>query len=192
MPRKKMKKTDRPKVIKTVSFEADEVESLKEELEKERKTSEEYLFKLKYLQADFENYKKRVNREIGDAITFGNQKLITELLTVLDELEYAITAGKNSDNKDALLHGVEITLKKLYGLLEKEGLSKIETVGKTFNPLTHEVVQRVSGNDDEELILEEIRVGFTLKGKVIRPSLVTIAYQPSTDSNFSIKGEKNE
>jgi molecular chaperone GrpE len=168
------------------------VESLKEELEKERKTSEEYLFKLKYLQADFENYKKRVNREIGDAITFGNQKLITELLTVLDELEYAITAGKNSDNKDALLHGVEITLKKLYGLLEKEGLSKIETVGKTFNPLTHEVVQRVSGNDDEELILEEIRVGFTLKGKVIRPSLVTIAYQPSTDSNFSIKGEKNE
>ena len=176
----------------TAEVNIDEVESLKGELEKERKTSEEHLNKLKYLQADFENYKKRVNREIGDAITFGNQKLITELLTVLDELEYAINAGKNSDNKDALLHGVEITLKKLYGLLEKEGLSKIETIGKAFNPLTHEVVQRVSGSDGEELIVEEIRAGFTLKGKVIRSSLVKIAYQPSTDSNLSNKGEKNE
>jgi molecular chaperone GrpE len=192
MPRKKMHKNERPEVKKSAAFYVGEVESLKEELEKERKTSEGYLNKLKYLQADFENYQKRVNREIGDAITFGNQKLITELLTVLDELEYAINAGKSSDNKDALLHGVEITLKKLFGLLQKEGLSKIETVGKAFNPLTHEVVQRVSGNDDEELIVEEIRAGFTFKGKVIRPSLVKIAYQPSTDSNFSNKGEKNE
>lgn len=191
MIRKKMHKNEIPPG-ETTAVNVDEVESLKEELEKERKTSEEYLNKLKYLQADFENYKKRVSREIGDAITFGNQKLITELLTVLDELEYAITAGKKSSNKDALLQGVEITLKKLIGLLEKEGLSKIETVGKAFNPLTHEVVQRVSGSDDEELIVEEIRAGFTLKGKVIRPSLVKIAYQPSTDSNLSNKGVKNE
>jgi molecular chaperone GrpE len=193
MPRKKIQKNEKLQVEKTDAFNVDEVESLKEAFLKERKNSQEYLDKLKYLQADFENYKKRVNREIGDAITFGNQKLITELLTVLDELEYAINAGKNSNNKDALLHGVEITLKKLYGLLEKEGLSKIETVGKEFNPFTHEVVQRVSGDGDEELIVEEVRAGFTLKGKVLRPSLVKIAYQPSTDSNFSKKKvKKNE
>jgi molecular chaperone GrpE len=191
MLRKKTQKNEIPPG-ETSAVNVDEVESLKEELKKERKTSEEYLNKLKYLQADFENYKKRVTREIGDAITFGNQKLITEFLTVLDELEYAINAGKNSSNKDALLHGVEITLKKLIGLLEKEGLSKIETVGKAFNPLTHEVVQRVSGSNGEELIVEEIRAGFTLKGKVIRPSLVKIGYQPSTDSNTFNKGEKNE
>lgn len=191
MLRKKTQKNEIPPG-ETSAVNVDEVESLKEELKKERKTSEEYLNKLKYLQADFENYKKRVTREIGDAITFGNQKLITEFLTVLDELEYAINAGKNSSNKDALLHGVEITLKKLIGLLEKEGLSKIETVGKAFNPLTHEVVQRVSGSNGKELIVEEIRAGFTLKGKVIRPSLVKIGYQPSTDSNTSNKGEKNE
>ncbi len=188
MPRKKTRKNEKLQVEKTVAFNVPEVGSLKEALENERKNSDEYLNKLKYLQADFENYKKRVTREIGDAVNFGNQKLITELLTVLDELEYAINAGKNSNNKDALLHGVEITLKKLYGLLEKEGLSKIETVGKEFNPFTHEVVQRVSGGGDEELIVEEIRAGFTLKGKVLRPSLVKIAYQPSTDSNFSKKG----
>jgi molecular chaperone GrpE len=188
MPRKKTQKNEKLQVEKTVAFNVPEVGSLKEAFEKERKNSDEYLNKLKYLQADFENYKKRVTREIGDAVNFGNQKLITELLTVLDELEYAINAGKNSNNKDALLHGVEITLKKLYGLLEKEGLSKIETVGKEFNPFNHEVVQRVSGDGDEELIVEEIRVGFTLKGKVLRPSLVKIACQSSTESNYSKKG----
>jgi molecular chaperone GrpE len=191
MLRKKMQKNEIPPG-EPAAENVDEVESLKEALEKERKTSEEYLNKMKYLQADFENYKKRVAREIGDAITFGNQKLITELLTVLDELEYAINAGKNSSNKDALLHGVELILKKLYGLLEKEGLSKIEAVGKAFNPLTHEAVQRDSGNDGEELIVEEIRAGFTLKGKVIRPSLVKIGYQPSTESNLPSKGVQNE
>jgi molecular chaperone GrpE len=114
MPRKKTRKNEKLQVEKTVAFNVPEVGSLKEALENERKNSDEYLNKLKYLQADFENYKKRVTREIGDAVNFGNQKLITELLTVLDELEYAINAGKNSNNKDALLHGVEITLKKLY------------------------------------------------------------------------------
>jgi len=188
MPRKKTQKNEKLQVEKTVAFNVPEVGSLKEALENERKNSDEYLNKLKYLQADFENYKKRVTREIGDAVNFGNQKLITELLTVLDELEYAMNAGKNSNNKDALLHGVKITLKKLYGLLEKEGLSKIETVGKEFNPFNHEVVQRVSGDSDEELIVEEIRAGFTLKGKVLRPSLVKITCQSSTDSNYSKKG----
>jgi molecular chaperone GrpE len=192
MPGMKVQKNERPQVESPVPVDAEAVEALKAELEAARKTSDEYLTKLKYLQADFENYKKRVTREIDDAITFGNQKLITELLTVLDELDYALTAGKKSDNKDALLRGVEITLKKLYGLLEKEGLAKIETVGKTFNPYTHDVVQRVSGGSEDDLIVEEIRAGFTLKGKVLRPSLVKIAGHPSIDSNCADKGNENE
>jgi molecular chaperone GrpE len=192
MPGMKVQKNERPQVESPVPIDAEAVEALKAELEAARKTSDEYLTKLKYLQADFENYKKRVTREIDDAITFGNQKLITELLTVLDELDYALTAGKKSDNKDALLRGVEITLKKLYGLLEKEGLAKIETVGKTFNPYTHDVVQRVSGGSEDDLIVEEIRAGFTLKGKVLRPSLVKIAGHPSIDSNCADKGNENE
>jgi len=192
MPGMNVQKNEKSQVESPVPFDAKAVEALKAELEAARKTSDEYLTKLKYLQADFENYKKRVTREIDDAITFGNQKLITELLTVLDELDYALTAGKKSDNKDALLRGVEITLKKLYGLLEKEGLAKIETVGKTFNPYTHDVVQRVSGSSEDDLIVEEIRAGFTLKGKVLRPSLVKIAGHPSIEPNCANKGHKNE
>ncbi len=172
--------------------DAEDVTALRKALEQERKTAEEYLHRLRYLQADFENYKRRVAREIADATTLGNQKLITELLTVIDELEYAITAGKTSNNKDALLHGVAITLKKLYGLLEKEGLTKIEAIGQAFNPYTHQAVQRVSGDGEDERVVEEIRAGFTLHGKVIRPSLVKVAYPVAPDSTNSTSGDTHE
>jgi len=192
MPTKRAPKKGRRRGEQTTALVADEVASTKNELEKEKKTSEEYLNKLQYLQAEFENYTKRSKREMIDAITFGNQKLITELLTVVDELEYAIDAGKSSNNKKALIHGVEITLKKLYAILDKEGLSRIEALGKAFNPFHHEVVERLSGGDGEERIVEETRAGFTLKGKVIRPSLVKVARQSPNTSTSLQKGDEHE
>jgi len=195
MPERNMLPTERPSVEGAAAVDAvEDVAALRAALEQEQKTAEEYLHRLRYLQADFENYKRRVAREIADATALGNQKLITELLTVLDELEYAITAGKTSNNKDALLHGVTITLKKLYSLLEKEGLAKIEAVGQTFNPYTHQAVQRVpgDGDGDGERVVEEIRAGFTLRGKVIRPSLVKIAYPIAPDSTDSTSGDTHE
>ncbi len=192
MPTKRIPKKGRRRGEQTTALVADEVASLKNELQKAEKTSDEYLNKLQYLQAEFENYKKRSNRERVDAITFGNQKLITELLTVVDELEYAIDAGQSSNNTKALIHGVEITLKKLYSLLEKEGLSRIEAVGKAFNPFQHEVVERLSGGDGDERVVEEIRAGFMLKGKVIRPSLVKVARQSPNTSNFLQEDDENE
>ena len=192
MPTKRAPKKGRRRGEQTTALVADEVASTKNELEKEKKTSEEYLNKLQYLQAEFENYQKRSKREMVEAINFGNQKLITELLTVVDELEYAIDAGKSSNNKKALIHGVEITLKKLYELLEKKGLSRIEALGKAFNPFQHEVVERLSGGDGEERVVEEIRAGFTLKGKVIRPSLVKVARQSPNTSTSLQKGDEYE
>ncbi len=193
MPERNMLPTESPSVEDVAAVvDAEDVTALRKALEQERKTAEEYLHRLRYLQADFENYKRRVAREIADATTLGNQKLITELLTVIDELEYAITAGKTSNNKDALLHGVAITLKKLYGLLEKEGLTKIEAIGQAFNPYTHQAVQRVSGDGEDERVVEEIRAGFTLHGKVIRPSLVKVAYPVAPDSTNSTSGDTHE
>ncbi len=193
MPERNMLPTESPSVEDAADVvDVEAVAALREALEHERKTAEEYLHRLRYLQADFENYKRRVTREIADATALGNQKLITELLTVLDELEYAITAGKTSNNKDALLHGVEITLKKLYSLLEKEGLAKIEAIGVAFNPYTHQAVQRVSGDGEDERVVEEIRAGFTLRGKVIRPSLVKVAYPVAPDSTSSTSRDTHE
>ena len=160
-----------------------EVESLKTEVEDERRKAIDYFNQLQYLQAEFENYRKRMKRDINEAIQLGCRKIISDLLIILDELEYALMAGKRSNNKEALIQGVDITFKKLYKILEKEGLSKIEAVGMPFDPYKHEIVEKVSKGEGSAIIIEEIRKGYTLKGKVIRPSLVRVTLDSSKEGD---------
>ena len=108
--------------------------------------------------------------------------MVLELLTVIDELECAVEAG-NQDTGKAFLEGVKMTLGKLQNILKKEGLSRIDTAGKTFDPTRHEAALRIQTRKDDGVILEEIRKGYLFKDKVIRPSLVKVAV------NMSEKGE---
>ena len=153
-----------------------EIEKLQEELKMEKDKSIEYLNRLKYLQADFENYRKRVEKEFEEMTLRSNVRLIANLLSILDDLERAIETGKTTQNIEALLKGVEMVYKNLQVILEHEGLVKIEAVGKPFNPNIHEVLVKVpTETHDEGIIVEEARKGFMFKGKVIRPSIVNIA-----------------
>ncbi len=163
--------------------QVDQVSTLRKELEEEKAKADDYLNRLKYLQADFENYKKRASKEKDETIQYGNRRLILELLPVLDELECATEAAKECSDK-AFLEGVQMTLNKLYNILKKEGVSKIEAVGKPFDPNRHEAVGRVQVEGKDGLIIGEVRRGFMLKDIVIRPTLVTVAV------NTSKKGEK--
>ena len=156
---------------------------LEKALKEEQERSNEYLNRLKYLQADFENYRKRVEKEIRETVQYSNEKLILNLLSVVDELELALSSGRETENKQALLEGVEMTLKKMFAALEQEGLKKIEAVGESFDPKLHEVAVKVpTKEDNEDIIVEEIRKGYTLRGKVIRPSIVKIAAQSGVES----------
>jgi len=155
---------------------AEEISKLKEALSEERDRAEDYLNKLRYLQADFENYRKRAQREIGEAAMLGQERLILGLLGISDELELAVRAGDKTENKQALLEGVNVTLKKLFDLLHGEGVVAIEAIGMPFDPELHEVVATIPRKDClKPTILEEVRKGFIMKGKVIRPSVVTVA-----------------
>jgi molecular chaperone GrpE len=165
---------------------ADEIASLKEQLRQEQEASKENLNKLLYAQADFENYRRRLNQEVESRIDAGKARLIQNLLTVVDELELALKATKNAENTSAVVGGVEIVLKKFHDSLAAEGLSVIESVGKKFDPTVHEAVERVPCEDREEgTILEEIRKGFTMKGRLIRPSIVKIAVPQIAESDSS-------
>ena len=167
-----------------------ETESLKKALKEEQEKANNYLNRLKYLQADFENFQKRTQKEMDNLRKYGNQCLILELLTIRDELEYAIEAEKCSDDKKAITKGVEMTLKKVYETLEREGVSRIDAIGKPFDPTRHEAVENVPTKDYKEgIVIEEIRKGFMLNGQVIRPSLVKVAVK-LTDNNFDKKVEK--
>lgn len=158
----------------------EQIESLKEALEAEKRRSEEYLTQLKYAQADIENLKKRFDRQVAEVKQYANERIITELLNVVDELELAIKSGRSSGSAEALIQGVELTLKKLRKILENEGVAPIKCLGEPFDPSKHSAVAKIEEDGVEGCkIVEEVRKGYTMREKVIRPSIVKVVVKPS-------------
>jgi len=158
----------------------EEVETLEKSLETEKKRSQEYLTQLKYARADLENLKKRFDQKLVEAQKYSNERIITELLDVVDELELAVNSARSSNSTEILVEGVEMTLKKIKKILEKEGVSPIKSVGEQFDPLKHDAVAKTEKEGVEGcIVVEEIRKGYTLREKVIRPSIVKVVIQSS-------------
>jgi molecular chaperone GrpE len=159
---------------------SEQEEKAEKALETEKKLSEEYLTQLKYARADLENVKKRFDRQLEDVKKYSNECIITELLDVVDELEMAIKSTRSSNSTETLVQGVEMTLKKLVKILENEGVSPISSVNAPFDPAKHNAVAKTEKEGVEGCkIVEEIRKGYTLREKVIRPSIVRVVVQPS-------------
>jgi molecular chaperone GrpE len=156
--------------------------NFEEKLDCEKKRSEDYLTRLTYLQADFENMKKRFDREVEQTKSYCNERIIIQLLEVVDELELAVKNGEiSSQSTENLLEGVEMTLKKLRKVLEQEGVTEIANPeGKVFDPTKHNAVATVESDDAEDgTVLEQIRKGYFMRGKVIRPTIVKVAVKKS-------------
>ena len=151
------------------------LKELSAELEKEKSKSEDYLRRLQYLQADFENYRKRVEKEMSDIRQFGNQRLLSELIVVNDELELALREAEESGEDPTIVEGVGMVHKRLQSILSKDGVEKIHSLGSKFNPDLHDAALRVVSDKEGGTIVEEIRQGYTLRGKVLRPSIVKVA-----------------
>lgn len=157
------------------------ISELEEELKVERVRADDLFRRLQYLQADFENYRKRMEKDMGDAKRFGNERLLSDLLVVNDEMELGLEKARENGQNPVLLEGVNMVLKRLHGILSKEGVERIQGVGSKFTPELHEAALRVPSVDEEEgTIVEEIRRGYTLKGRVLRPSIVKVAEKLST------------
>jgi|SRR3972149_2901902 len=164
---------------------------LQQQLDMEKKRSEEYLTRLKYLQADFENLKKRSDRQVDEAKKYCTERLVIQLLDVQDELEMALKTASSADSAQPLIEGVQMTLKKLRKVLEQEGISPIECEeGKAFDPSCHHAVSAEERDNVETcVIVEEVRKGYKMKDKVIRPSIVKVAVKSSKSQK---EKEKNE
>ena len=149
----------------------EEIEQLKKELEEQTRLAEDRLNQLKYLQADFDNF-RRWNAKEKDAITsLANERLIRDLLVILDDFERALPSLEQEKNRQ----GMEMIYKKLAKILSEYGLQPIECVGKKFDPHYHEVLCTEKCSRDHNTILEDFGKGYQLKSKVIRPSKVKIA-----------------
>ena len=161
----------------------DQLSELEEALKQEKARSVDLLRRLQYLQADFENYRKRVEKEMGDVRRFGNERLLSDLLTVKDELELAYGKAQETGQNPVLLDGVGMILKRLQAILSKEGVERIPGVGSKFNPDYHEAALRVPSDEMEGTVVEEVRPGYLMKGRVLRASIVKVAgKQPLEDS----------
>ncbi len=137
----------------------------------------EYTNSLKRLQADFENYIKRTEKEKHELMQVANYKLIMKLLTIIDDFEASLKVIKKDGNKE-VIEGIEMVFNNLYKVLETEGVKPINVNGEKFDPYKHEVIDKVISDKHEEgMILAEIKKGYTYQNKIIRPSMVKIAIQ---------------
>lgn len=161
--------------------------------EKERLTADIQDMNNKYLRlyAEFENYKRRVNKDKEELVRYGNESLIHELLPVIDNLEMALKHAPDNISS-GLVQGVEITLRELRKALEKFGLTAIEAENKPFDPIVHHAMSQVERDDvDENTVVEEFRKGYMLKDKVLRPSFVAVSKKPvKTSENEESEGIK--
>jgi len=139
------------------------------------------------LAAELDNYRKRVARERAELIRTAHEGLLLEFLPVLDNLERALAAARSSAGSsrasEALIEGVEITLRLFRGVLEKAGVREIETVGREFDPVVHHAVEQVRVTEvPENTVVEEVLRGYVLDQKVLRPALVKVSTRAAAPS----------
>jgi molecular chaperone GrpE len=127
---------------------------------------------LQRVQAEFENYKKRMEQEVQQSVKYSNEELIRQLLPILDELELAT---KNKCSAEEMHKGVSLIYSNLFNLLKSHGLQPIQALNQKFDPYKHEVLLTQKSNEEEGTVLEELQKGYTLNEKVIRHSKVKIA-----------------
>ncbi|MFQ6061073.1 MAG: nucleotide exchange factor GrpE [Thermoplasmata archaeon] len=182
MPEKKPSKS---KKKSSLARAREEIKGLKGRLEEETEKSEDLLRRLKYLQAEYENYKKRVAKEMEMFLDHSNQRIITSMLPVIDDLERATSSIKDEEDAD----GVKMIYHNLMEIFRCEGLEEIGVVGEDFDPFKHEAVGQVEDDNlENNKIAEVIQKGFSYKSKVLRPSKVVVVKNEPKEGKY---GEDN-
>ena len=180
---KKYKSMNKEEIIRKLIEKEEVLKNIEEELSETRKLvqekdklSKEYLGHLERLHADFDNYKKRQEKKQKEFIEFANERLINNLLSVIDNLERALDSTKNEKDTKAIKEGINNTLKEFRNILQKEGVKPMQSIGHRFDPYKHEAVMRIETDKySEDTVTEEFRKGYYIKSKVLRPAMVKVA-----------------
>ena len=163
-----------------INKEENELGLLKGELEIKNQAIQDHINDLKRLQADFENYIKRTEKDNVEFSKYASGNLIIKLLGIMDDFERAFETMKDDENA----RGISMILNQLNKVLEEEGTRPIITSGEKFDPHKHEVIADIETDDhDEGAIVQEFQKGYWYKDKVIRPSKVIISKKPNLEVN---------
>jgi len=166
---------------------AGEDPDLARELEEVRRDKDKYYDLLLRKQADFDNFRKRMERERNESWAAAARDLLKRFLPILDNMERALKASEGS--KDPLLKGIELVHQQFLDLLKKEGVQPIDALGARFDPRLHEAVEVLDvAGFEADMVLEEMQKGYTFNDRLLRPALVKVAsgkppgYAPAAES----------
>jgi len=169
----------------------EDIEALRQELEKVKAQAAEYLEGWQRARAEFANFKRRMEQEKEEMRELSNALLITKLLPILDDFERAFQTLPDSLRNLTWIEGIYLIDRKLRMILEGEGLQVIEAQGKPFDPLLHEAVMQEETTEYEDgHIIAEFQKGYRLGDRVLRPSLVKVAKRPPKEEEAPEKKEE--
>lgn len=154
------------------------------ELTAAQQEAQQHYDRLLRVSADFENYKKRTTREMQDLVKFANERLLKELLGVVDNLERAVmSASQNCSPEDPLLTGVNLTLNETLKILERYQVKPIQSIGEPFDPNFHQaMMQEVVEDQPPNTVVQEMQKGYLLHDRLLRPALVSVSKTGSAES----------
>jgi molecular chaperone GrpE len=144
------------------------------DIEAFRAEAKQYRDHLQRLQAEFDNYRKRVLREQTTAVEQAARPVFRRLLEVLDDFDLALMHAQDRPDFDRFLHGVELVYAKLLDMLRTEGLEQMDAQGKPFDPENHEALMQTGDGEGDPVVADVLRPGYTLKGRVLRPAGVRV------------------
>ncbi|NLO88725.1 MAG: nucleotide exchange factor GrpE [Clostridia bacterium] len=158
------------------------IAELEQEVNLKNNQINELMNRLKRLQADFDNYRKRTQREKKEMAQMAGVELVEKLLPVLDNFERALKVDDDFQGENSFKQGMAMIYEQFCNILNEAGLEPIEAVGEQFDPTKHEAVMRVESSEhDDNTVVGEIRKGYRMKGKVIRPAMVQVAYKKDAE-----------
>ncbi|MCJ7730215.1 MAG: nucleotide exchange factor GrpE [Sedimentisphaerales bacterium] len=188
----KHKDKEKPKEQKQAAPKTDEVQQLHQQVESLIKEKKEIFEKLQRVAADYENFQKRVPRQIDDTIAYKKEKIIKTLLPTLDNFEHTLQNAHSAENLNVLVEGIRIIYDQMLDALKANGVEQINSLGQKFDPAMHEaIMQKAEADQEDETVLEEFQKGYKLDGRVIRPSRVIINKLQSEQDQQKEKPEPN-
>ncbi len=169
----------------------DEIEALKLENENLKRELEEYKDRLLRRVAEFENYKKRLEADYSNAVKYANEKLLLEILPIVDDLERSLESGKEKPDFDSFYQGVKMIYSKLMKVLESHGVKPFESIGKKFDVYYHDALLRIPRDDvPPDTVIDEVERGYMYYDKVLRHAKVIVS--SPTDQQTSWEEDKQK
>ena len=166
------KRKEKPKES---GLKKNELEELRDKIDSLQEEKDELFGKLQRVSADYANFQKRAPKQVAEAIAYEREKIIKTLLPALDNFEHTLQNAEAAENAGVFVKGIEIIYDQMLDILKSHGVERITAAGEKFDPAVHEAVMQKSEPEREEgVVLEEFQTGYTLNGRVIRPSKVTV------------------